>query len=255
MIEACREALAAADIDADFIRLDEEIFAASPSNSIDYAVMEPTDRAVVLPVDLGWSDVGGWRALWEIGDKDDQGNVIQGSVIARNVKNSYVRSDDALVGIQGVDDLVVVATDDALLIAHMDNAQNVKGIVEHLKAAGRSEYRDHSIMRRPWGWYQTIGLGTRYQVKQLYLHPGASISLQFHHHRAEHWVVVEGAAHITRGDDVMDLSVNQSVHIPIGTTHRLENICDVGVRIIEVQSGAYLGEDDIVRFEDTYGRV
>ncbi len=255
MVKACRAALEGAQTDADFIRLDADAFAASPSDSIDYAVMEHTERAVVLPVDLGWNDVGGWRALWDIGDKDDQGNVLLGDVLARDVTDSYVRSDEALIAIQGVDNLVVVATDDALLIAHMDKVQNVKAIVEQLEAAGRNECRDHTIMRRPWGWYQTIGSGSRYQVKQLYLHPGASISLQFHHHRAEHWVVVEGTARITRGDDVMDLSVNQSVYISIGTTHRLENVCDVGVRIIEVQSGAYLGEDDIVRFEDTYGRV
>jgi mannose-1-phosphate guanylyltransferase / mannose-6-phosphate isomerase len=255
MIDACCEAIAQAETDQDFIRLDAEAFAASPSDSIDYAVMEHTARATVLPVDLGWNDVGGWQALWDIGDRDTSGNVIIGDVITQDVKNSYIRSESALVAVQGVDNLVVVATDDALMIADKDRAQDVKSIVEHLKSAGRTEQQTHTTMHRPWGWYQTIGAGRRYQVKQICLKPGASISLQFHHHRAEHWVVVEGCARVTRNEDVMDLQVNESVYIPIGATHRLENPFDDLLRIIEVQSGAYLGEDDIVRTEDTYGRV
>ena len=255
MVEACRASLDAAEVDRDFIHLDADAFAKSPSDSIDYAVMEHTTRATVLPIDLGWNDVGGWGALWDIGDKDAEGNVTVGDVITRDVSQSYIRSENQLVAVQGVDNLVVVATDDAVMIAHKDQVQNIKEIVEHLKSEGREEHHTHTTVHRPWGWYQTIALGPCFQVKQIVVKPGGAISLQYHHHRAEHWVVVEGCARVTCGEEVSDLSVNQSVYISIGTTHRLENPFDEPVKIIEVQTGDYLGEDDIVRIDDTYGRV
>lgn len=254
MLAACKKALGTAVIDQDFIRLDEEAFAASPSDSIDYAVMEKTDHVAVIPVDFGWNDVGSWSALLEIGDQDTDGNVLQGDIVTKNVQGSYIRSEGPLVAASDVDNVIIVATDDVLLIADKNHAQDVKLVVDRLKAEGRTEHEAHSTVYRPWGWYQSIGYGPRYQVKQICLKPGASISLQLHHHRAEHWVVVEGMARVTRDDEVMELSANQSAYIPLGATHRLENPGEDLLRIIEVQSGSYLGEDDIVRFEDTYGR-
>jgi len=254
MVDACQKALATAQRDHDFVRLDADAYAASPSDSIDYAVMEKTDQAAVVPVDLGWNDVGAWSALWEIGEQDDNDNVFLGDVVTQNVHGSYLRSEGPLVAATDVDDVIVVATDDVLLIADKDHVQDVKAVVDQLKAEGRTEHQTHTTVYRPWGWYQTIGFGQRYQVKQICLKPGAAISLQLHHHRAEHWVVVEGLARVTRDDDVMELEANQSAYIPLGATHRLENPGEVLLRIIEVQSGSYLGEDDIVRFEDTYGR-
>ncbi len=255
MITACRDAIAKAQRDHDFIRLDADAFSASPSDSIDYAVMENTTHASVVPVDMGWNDVGAWSALWDIGDKDADGNVLSGDVVAQDVQNAYIRSEKPLIAAQGVSDIVVVATDDALLIADKDRVQEVKAFVEQFKAEGRTEHETHTTVHRPWGWYQTIKLGARYQVKQIGIKPGAAISLQLHHHRAEHWVVVEGTARVTRGEEILELAENQSAYIPIGTTHRLENPGADNLRIIEVQSGSYLGEDDIVRLEDTYGRV
>ena len=255
MLDACRKALGDAHHDHDFVRLDQEAFAASPSDSIDYAVMEKTDHAAVIPVDLGWNDVGAWSALWEIGEQDAEGNVFQGDIVTQNVRDSYIRSEGPLVAASGVDNVIIVATDDVLMIADKDHAQDVKLIVDQLKAEGRTEHETHTTVYRPWGWYQTIGLGPRYQVKQICLKPGAAISLQLHHHRAEHWVVVEGTALVTRNDEVLELTANQSAYIPLGATHRLENPGEVLLRIVEVQSGSYLGEDDIVRFEDTYGRA
>ena len=254
MLEACRKALSHAETDHDFVRLDEEAFAASPSDSIDYAVMEKTDHAAVVPVDLGWNDVGAWSALWEIGDQDGDGNVLMGDIVTQNVRGSYIRSEGPLVAASNVDDVIIVATDDVLMIADKGHAQDVKKVVDQLKAEGRTEHETHTTVHRPWGWYQTIGLGPRYQVKQICLKPGAAISLQLHHHRAEHWVVVEGTAQVTRNDEVLELTANQSAYIPLGATHRLENPGQGLLRIIEVQSGSYLGEDDIVRFDDTYGR-
>ncbi len=254
MLAACRTALSAAQTDHDFVRLDHDAFAASPSDSIDYAVMEKTDHAAVIPVDLGWNDVGAWSALWEIGEQDADGNVLRGDIVTQNVHGSYIRSEGPLVAASDIDDVIIVATDDVLMIADKDHAQDVKLVVDQLKAEGRTEHEAHTTVYRPWGWYQTIGLGPRYQVKQICLKPGAAISLQLHHHRAEHWVVVEGTARVTRNDDVLVLQPNQSAYIPLGATHRLENPGEVLLRIIEVQSGSYLGEDDIVRFEDTYGR-
>ena len=240
--------------DQDFIRLPKPEFAKVPSNSIDYAVMERTNHAVLMPVDLGWNDIGSWSALWDLNDKDHLQNVIQGSVIVNKVQDSYIYSQGPLVAVSELEKVIVVATDDALLVADMHHAQEVKVVVEKLKSLGRSEYQSHTMVYRPWGWYQTIGLGLRYQVKQICLKPGAAISLQLHHHRAEHWIVVEGLARITRNNEIIELHVNESTYIPLGATHRLENPGKDLLRIIEVQSGSYLGEDDIVRLEDNYGR-
>lgn len=254
VLEAARTALERAVVDLDFIRLDAAAFAAAPSISIDYAVMEKTDRAVVAPCDLGWTDVGAWSALWDIGDKDPEGNVAVGDVVIEGARGCYVRSQGCLTAVVGIDDVVVVTTDDAVLVASRERAQDVKAVVERLKAAGRPETRLHRTVHRPWGSYQGLHAGERFQVKCLTIHPGARISLQKHHHRAEHWVVVQGAALVTRGDEQLHVYENQSVYIPMGTVHRLENPGKLPLRIIEVQSGAYLGEDDIVRLEDSYGR-
>ncbi|MBI4968456.1 MAG: mannose-1-phosphate guanylyltransferase/mannose-6-phosphate isomerase [Rhodospirillales bacterium] len=254
MVTACRIAIAKASRDLDFLRLDAEAFARAPSISIDYAVMEHTGEAAMVPVEMGWSDVGSWQALWEITPKDDRGNVVSGDVIAVDVANSYLRADGQLVAVLGLENIVVVATDDALLVAARDKAQDVRLVVEALEKAGRSEHRVPSRVWRPWGFFQTLDVGGRYQVKHISVNPGARLSLQLHHHRAEHWVVVEGTARVTRGDEEILLHENQSTYIPLGVAHRLENPGKVPLSIIEVQSGTYLGEDDIVRLDDLYGR-
>ncbi len=254
MLAACRKAVAGAKPDLEFQRLDAEAFGACPSVSIDYAVMERTDAAKVVPVDMGWSDVGAWSALWDIGEKDADGNHLSGDVLLTDTRNCYLRSEDKLVAAVGVEDLVVVSTGDAVLVASKDKAQDVKAIVETLGAQGRTEGDVHTTVYRPWGSFRSIDQGERYQVKLITVKPGGSLSLQMHHHRAEHWIVVNGTARVTRGDDVLLLHENQSVYIPLGTTHRLENPGKLPLHLIEVQSGSYLGEDDIVRFEDTYGR-
>lgn len=254
MIKACRDAVDNAATDLDFIRLDEIAFAQASSDSIDYAVMEHTDKACVVPVDMGWNDVGSWSELWHVGDKDDDGNVLQGDVVSLDVNNSYIRSSGPLTAVVGLRDVVVVATDDAVLVVPKDRAQDVKAIVETLKGDGRSEGEVHRRVYRPWGWYRGIDAGEGFQAKQLMVKTGGVLSLQSHQHRAEHWVVVSGRARITRGDEILELGANQSTYIPQGTKHRLENPYDEPLRIIEVQSGAYLGEDDIERFEDLYGR-
>lgn len=255
VLEACRAALARGRSDLDFFRLDEEAFAAAPSISIDYAVMERTDAAAVVPCSIGWTDVGAWSALWEIGAKDAGGNVCHGDSIAWDSRNCYVRSEDgALVALLGMEDAVVVATEDAVLVAARGRAQDIKPLVEHLKAQGRSEPLLHRRVHRPWGYYQSLHNGDRFQVKRLTVAPGARLSLQKHYHRAEHWVVVNGTALVTRGEEQVLLRENESVYIPLGTPHRLENPGKVPLNLIEVQSGSYLGEDDIVRFDDHYGR-
>ena len=251
---AAEAALAKAARDLDFVRLDRDAFAAAPSKSIDYAVMERTKRSAVVPARLGWSDVGAWNALWEIGTRDADGNVVEGDVIAADTTNSYLRSEDRLLATVGVDNLVVVATRDVVMVAAKDRAQEVKKIVDRLKAAGRSEASAHPVVYRPWGTYQTVDLGARHQVKHIMLKPGAKISLQKHAHRAEHWVVVSGTARVTRDEDTLVLRENMSTYIPVGCVHRLENPGTEPLRIVEVQSGGYLGEDDIVRLEDSYGR-
>lgn len=240
--------------DLDFFRLEEDAFAASPGISVDYAVMERTEAAVVVPADMGWTDVGAWSALWEVGGKDDSGNVRVGDVITVGAHNCYIRSEDILTAVVGVDDVVVVVTEDAVLVAGRDHVQDVKTVVERLKRDGRREPLSHRRVHRPWGFYQTLHSGERFQVKRLTIAPGARLSLQKHYHRAEHWVVVNGTAMVTRGDEQVLLRENESIHIPLGIVHRLENPGKVPVNLIEVQSGAYLDEDDIVRLDDSYGR-
>ena len=254
MLAACRAALADARRDADFIRLGKEAFATSPSDSIDYAVMEKTSHAAVLPIDVGWNDVGSWSALWQVAEQDGDGNAHHGDVIARDCRNTLAWGDGRLVALLGLEDVVVVDTPDAVLVAHKDKVQEVKEIVASLKLAGRSEPTLHRKVYRPWGSYDSIDMGERFQVKRITVKPGASLSLQMHHHRAEHWIVVSGTGRVTRGEEVILLAENQSTYIPLGVKHRLENPGVVPLELIEVQSGSYLGEDDIVRFEDVYGR-
>ena len=240
--------------DLDFTRLDAKALAACPSESIDYAVMERTDAGAVIPVDIGWSDVGSWSTLWEVGAKDAHGNVVRGDVHLNGAQNCYVRAESRMVSVLGVKDTIVVETDDALLVANRAEAQKVKDIVGHLEVAHRTEHLSHSRVYRPWGYYESIDTGDRFQVKRLMVKPGQALSLQMHHHRAEHWIVVSGAARVTRGDDVFLVAENESTYIPVGATHRLENPGKVPLFLIEVQSGGYLGEDDIVRLEDRYRR-
>jgi mannose-1-phosphate guanylyltransferase/mannose-6-phosphate isomerase len=254
MLAACRQALASAECDLDFVRLDAEAFAACPSDSIDYAVMEKTARGVVVPLSCGWSDVGSWSTLWDIGSQDPQGNVCEGDVLLHNARNSYIRSDSRLVAALGVEDLVVVETADAVLVADKHQVQDVKAIVNQLKAAKRDEASVHTQVYRPWGSYESLVVGGRFQVKRIIVEPGQQLSLQMHHHRAEHWIVVSGTARVTCGEQVSILCEDQSTYIPLGTKHRLENPGVIPLEIIEVQSGSYLGEDDIVRFDDVYGR-
>ena len=255
VLAAAREALAKARRDLDFVRLDPDAFAGAPNISIDYALMEKTDRAAIVPCDIGWSDVGAWSALWDIRDQDAQNNVLLGDVIVHDSTGSYVHSEKRLTALVGVRDLVVIATGDAVLVADKSRAQDVKAIVDRLKADNRSEHTDHKRVFRPWGSYETVDIGDRFQVKHIMVRPGGRLSLQMHHHRAEHWVVVEGTARVTVGDKVSMLKENESTFIPLGEKHRLENPGDKPLRLIEVQSGGYLGEDDIVRFEDVYGRA
>lgn len=254
VLDAVRRAVAGRRTDLDFIRLDVEAFAASPSISLDYAVAERTARAAVVPADLGWSDVGSWGTLWELGAKDAAGNVAVGDVALEGARNCYVRSDGVLTGVIGLTDAVVVVTKDAALAMHRDAAQDVKKLVDRLKAAGRQEAVAHNRVYRPWGFYESLIQGDRFQVKRIVVTPGQKLSLQKHFHRAEHWVVVSGSAIVTRDDEQTLLHENESIYVPLGAVHRLENPGRIPLTLIEVQSGAYLGEDDIVRFEDTYGR-
>lgn len=254
MLAACRDALAKARRDEDFVRLDKAAFSASPSDSIDYAVMEKTAAAAILPIHVGWNDVGSWSALWEVAEQDGDGNAHHGDVIAQGCRNTLAWGDGRLLALLGLEDVVVVDTADAVLVAHKDKVQEVKGIVGQLKQGGRSEPTWHRKVYRPWGHYDSIDMGERFQVKRISVKPGAQLSLQMHHHRAEHWIVVSGTGRVTRGDETIILSENQSTYIPLGVKHRLENPGVVPLELIEVQSGSYLGEDDIVRFEDVYGR-
>ncbi|SHN38007.1 mannose-1-phosphate guanylyltransferase / mannose-6-phosphate isomerase [Duganella sacchari] len=254
MASATAAAVAQSYRDLDFCRLDEAAFAACPADSIDYAVMERTRHAVVVPASIGWSDVGSWSALWEVQPADAQGNVSRGDVYLDDVSGSLVRAESRIVAVVGVKDLVVVETADAVLVAHKDQVQRVKNIVEHLKTQQRTEHLHHTRVYRPWGCYEGIDLGERFQVKRITVNPGGKLSLQMHHHRAEHWIVVSGTARVTCGDQVTLLTENESTYIPIGMNHRLENPGKLPLHLIEVQSGSYLGEDDIVRFEDVYQR-
>jgi mannose-1-phosphate guanylyltransferase len=251
---ACLNAVKKIESDLDFLRVSKEEFEKCPSESIDYAVMEKTADAVLVPMDAGWSDLGSWLSLWEISDKDNDGNVAQGDVLLHNSKNCYVRSNDKLTALIGVDNLVVVDTKDALMVAHKDAVQDTKIVPQQLKANERSEWELHREVYRPWGKYDSIDNGNGYQVKRITVNPGAKLSVQMHHHRAEHWIVVSGTAKVTNGDKTFLLSENESTYIPVGVIHALENPGLVKLELIEVQSGSYLGEDDIVRFEDLYGR-
>ena len=254
VLNACREAMASPKHDGDFIRVDAERFAKCPNISIDYAVMEKTERAVVVPLDAGWNDVGGWSAVWDVGAKDDSGNMVRGEAKLHSSRNNLVYSEKRLVSLIGVDDLIVVDTKDATLVAHKDKAQDVKLIVKQLITEERPEAVIHREVDRPWGSYDSIDSGERFQVKRISVKPGAMLSLQKHHHRAEHWIVVQGTAEVTCEDKVFLLTENQSTFIPLGAKHRLSNPGKVMLELIEVQSGSYLEEDDIVRFEDQYSR-
>ena len=263
ILQACRAAWEGVSTDGDFVRVQREAFVACPSDSIDYAVMERLAQGasaalppgLVVPLSAGWSDVGAWEALWKVLPKDAQGNVAQGDVLLQDARNTLALSEGRLIACVGVEGLIVVETADAILVAHQDRTQDVKKIVDRLKASGRSEGQTHRKVFRPWGWYDSIDHGERFQVKRIVVKPGASLSLQMHHHRAEHWIVVSGTARVTKGDETFLLSENESTYIPLGTVHRLENPGKVELEMIEVQSGSYLGEDDIVRIEDVYGRL
>lgn len=259
ILDACRVAFEMKTVGADFVRAGCDAFAECPSDSIDYAVMEPlttleTGAVVLVPLDAGWSDVGAWSALWQIGEKDSNGNVLKGDVITVDTTNTLVMSD-RLVATVGLNDTVVVETPDAILVANRNQIQKVKEVVLKLKATSRRETSLHRKVYRPWGWYDSIDCGPRFQVKRIVVNPGGVLSLQMHHHRAEHWIVVSGTAKVTKGNETFLVSENESTYIPLGVTHRLENPGTLPLEMIEVQSGSYLGEDDIVRFEDTYGRV
>ena len=255
ILTACRAALAGGSQDMHFTRVDEAAFAACPDDSVDYAVMEKTADAVMVPLDAGWSDIGSWTALWDVSDKDQQGNVFKGDVLNQQSRNTYVHADSRLVATVGLDDLVIVETKDAVLVAHKDHVQDVKKIVEQLKNGSRTEHINHREVYRPWGVYDSVDNGHRYQVKRITVKPGAKLSVQMHHHRAEHWIVVSGTARVTNGEKTYLVCENESTYIPIGQIHALENPGVIPLELIEVQSGSYLGEDDIVRFEDKYGRT
>ncbi len=255
ILSVCKKALDGAQRDIDFVRLNKDAFMECPADSIDYAVMEKTDQSVVIPLDADWNDVGSWSALWEVTQKDEQGNAVSGDVLALDTQDSFLHSSHKLIATIGVDNLVVVETDDAVMIAAKDRVQDVKKIVDQLKEAKRSEADIHRKVYRPWGYYHSVDNGERHQTKRIVVKPGAKLSLQKHHHRAEHWIIVKGTAMITKGDKKMLLSENESTYIPLGVTHCLENPGVIPLEMVEVQSGSYLGEDDIVRFQDDYGRV
>ena len=256
MYSICEQAIASESKDLDFIRIDPEIFATCPDDSIDYAVMEKTALAAMVPLDAGWSDVGSWSSLWETADnKDENGNVIVGDAILEGVNNSYINAEERLIAVVGLDDVVVVETKDAVMVANKNKVQDIKNVVNKLKAEQRPEFQFHREVFRPWGSYDSIDNGKRFQVKRITVKPGEKLSVQMHHHRAEHWIVVSGTANVTIGEKTQLVTENESVYIPIGDVHALENPGKIPLELIEVQSGAYLGEDDIVRFSDRYGRT
>jgi mannose-1-phosphate guanylyltransferase/mannose-6-phosphate isomerase len=250
----CKTAWNGRKRDMDFTRINKEAFKQCPSESIDYAVMEKTDDAVVIPLDAGWSDIGAWSSLWEFSTRNADGNVVQGDVMVEQTSNALLIAQHRFLAAVGLQDIIVVETADAVLVAHKDKAQDVKAIVQQLKATKRSEHISHKKVYRPWGAYEGVDAGERFQVKRITVNPGAALSLQMHHHRAEHWIVVKGTARVTRGEEEFLLTENQSTYIPLGIKHRLENPGATPLEMIEVQSGGYLGEDDIVRFEDRYNR-
>ncbi|MFZ6658583.1 mannose-1-phosphate guanylyltransferase/mannose-6-phosphate isomerase [Undibacterium sp. TJN19] len=262
MYAACQQSMQQATVDCDFVRVDKEAFLACPADSIDYAVMEKLakDTALnisgyVVPFDAGWSDVGAWDAVWQVSDKDAQGNSVHGDVLMEDSRNCLVISDSRLVACLGLEDVIVVETPDAVLVTNKANTQNIKRVVTRLKDENYPQTDNHRKVYRPWGHYDSVDSGEHFQVKRIVVKPGGRLSMQMHNHRAEHWIVVSGTALVTRGDDVMTLVANQSTYIPLGVKHRLENPGEIDLELIEVQSGAYLGEDDIVRFDDIYGRV
>ena len=255
ILEQCKASVMDVKADLDFLRINKETFESCPAESIDYAVMEKTSQAVVVSMDAGWSDIGSWSSLWDISEKDGDGNSTHGDVILHNTHNSYVKTDERLVAAIGVNDLVIVSTKDALMVAHKDSVQDVKIITANLKARSRREWELNHEVFRPWGKYDSIDSGDRYQVKRITVKPGAKLSVQMHHHRSEHWVVVCGTARVTNGESTFLLAENESTYIQAGIVHALENPGKVDLELIEVQTGLYLGEDDIVRFEDIYGRV
>ena len=254
IFDACEASLNGKKIDLDFLRINQESFRLCPSESIDYAVMEKTSEAMMVPMDVGWSDIGSWTSLWGVSDKDENGNVTHGDVLLHDSSGTYVRTDGGLIAAVGIKDLIIISTKDATVVTHKDCAQDVKIVAEKLKERSRSEWDIHREVYRPWGKYDSIDNGVRYQVKRITVNPGAKLSVQMHHHRAEHWIVVSGIAKVTNGEKQFLLSENQSTYIPTGVVHALENPGKLPLELIEVQSGSYLGEDDIVRFEDKYGR-
>ncbi len=250
----CEKAIEKTEKDLDFVRIDKDIFSSCPSDSIDYAVMEKTSEAAMVTLDAGWSDVGSWSSLWETGEKDANGNVSVGDTLLEGTTNSYVNAEHSLVAVIGLEDVVVVETKDAVMVANKKDAEHIKTVVNRLKAEKRPEFEFHREVFRPWGSYDSIDNGERFKVKRITVKPGEKLSVQMHHHRAEHWVVVSGTANVTIGEETQMLTENESVYIPIGAVHALENPGKISLELIEVQSGAYLGEDDIVRFSDRYGR-
>jgi len=254
MLDACRKALDTGAADLDFFRLGKEAFAGFPSISIDYAVMEHTAAAAVVPADMGWNDVGSWAALWDIGNKNDDNNVTYGDVITQNVKNSYIRTDGRMAAVMGINDAVVIVTDDVVLVAGRDEAQDVKSLVERLEREERTEHLHHTTVYRPWGRQRAVDAAEGFEVKRITVQPGARLSLHRHEHRSEHWVVVAGTARVTRAAETFDLVENQSTFIPSGVVHRLENAATEPLEIIEVRTGSHLGEDDVERLDDAYGR-
>ncbi|WP_218310681.1 mannose-1-phosphate guanylyltransferase/mannose-6-phosphate isomerase [Alteromonas antoniana] len=256
ILNVCKKAIDSESHDLDFIRVDADIFATCPDDSIDYAVMEKTQAAAMVPLDAGWSDVGSWTSLWDTAEnKDENGNVVVGDAILEGVHNSYINAEERLISVIGLDDVVVVETKDAVMVAHKDKVQDIKKVVGTLKAEKRPEFEFHREVFRPWGSYDSIDNGKRFQVKRISVKPGEKLSVQMHHHRAEHWIVVSGTANVTIGEKTQLVTENESVYIPIGDVHALENPGKIPLELIEVQSGAYLGEDDIVRFSDRYGRT
>ena len=257
MLSICKQAIAnpKQDLDLDFVRVDKDIFETCPDDSIDYAVMEKSQNVMVVPMDAGWSDVGSFSSLWEVSAKDNNKNVIKGDVISVDSTNNYIYAENKLVSTVGVDNLVIIETKDAILVADKDQVQNVKTIVKKLKDAGRTEHKLHREVYRPWGKYDSIDFGKRDQVKRITVKPGEKLSIQKHHHRSEHWIVVSGTASVLNGDKTILVTEDESTYIPLGTIHALENPGKIPLEMIEVQTGSYLGEDDIVRFEDRYGRV
>jgi mannose-1-phosphate guanylyltransferase/mannose-6-phosphate isomerase len=255
LLDTCRAAVAKSKRDLDFVRLDKDEFAKAENISIDYAVMEHTPLAAVVPTEMGWNDVGTWDALWQIGHKDNAGNLATGDVLVEDSRNNLLRAESGMLAVLGVEDMVVVVTSDVVMVAKRDRAQDIKQLVARLENAGRTELKTHPLVHRPWGTYCSIHAGERVQVKHIMVKPGAKLSLQKHHHRAEHWVIVAGTARVTRDNEETILYEDQSTYIPMGTVHRLENPGKIPLHLIEVQSGSYLGEDDIVRIEDTYGRI